>query len=1015
MRFPVPPPRHKTGPWENPEKIFEVDIYDRSRPAPGTTYSSSSRLLNVGVMAASNLGHDYGGYMVANAVISGETSGAIAKCTRNDLISDNYGDVYGTIFIRDPNTSPAPSVKIKTGQRTFRLSASNQNNTSPFASAISSGIPKSVKDESNASTIFSSSGTILTQDTSSVSVRNPERPADRPPEIRQSVEDITPQRRAGGKDPLAQSFTVDETGAFLTGAEVYFASKDPNARLFVELRTVELGLPTSTLVQDYARIALDPGNINVSNDASVPTRITFPSPIYLEARKEYALVFLAPTSDKFEMWVATMGQKTVGSATLPEAQRVVVSQPYSGGSLFKSQNGTIWTASQYQDLTFKLFKAEFITNGTATFYNTPVNPGNINCQRLISNPIKTLPRKLKVGVTGVGAFSSVLTPGRKVGYGNVSGSSAEGIIERLGSSITATTGLTLVSSGSGFVASQTYTGVPLYSMSGNGSGATATIVTSSSGKVSSVVVTSGTRGNGYVSGEVLGITTSSTGGRGSGAKVSVSGIDAVPDTLYLTNVQGESFPSGQTLLYYAGSTRTTTTASINVTSTLVSDLYSGNVVEITQYNHGMHGPINKVSIQNIEPDTTSTTTISDTAIGDTVIYVTSTTPFTTFEGIGSTSRGYALIENEIVEYSNIGSGTLQISTRGFDGTTIIPHPSGSRIRPYEVNGVSLRRINKTHDLPTSSIFVSSKTMDKYYLQIDRTGRLGGDNQLSFADMKSVGGSTVGVSQNHQFSSIRPQFRIITPGDGVTASAQVRTISGTSAGGSEVSFLDNGYTPVTINSTTFFSTPRLVASRVNELDKLTTLPRNKSLTFRFDFTSKDKNLSPVLDLQTASFVLSRNRLNRPILDYVMDDRSNKLSGDPHSSVYITKRVDLKQAATSLKVLVGACRPADADFRVLYRLFKPDSTEVSQSYTLFPGYTNLKDTDGDGYGDTIINPSMNNGLPDAYVRPSGTDEFLEYQFSAHNLDTFTGFVIKIVMSSSNECSKVRLSDFRVIALA
>jgi hypothetical protein len=43
-----------------------------------------------------------------------------------------------------------------------------------------------------------------------------------------------------------------------------------------------------------------------------------------------------------------------------------------------------------------------------------------------------------------------------------------------------------------------------------------------------------------------------------------------------------------------------------------------------------------------------------------------------------------------------------------------------------------------------------------------------------------------------------------------------------------------------------------------------------------------------------------------MDYVIDDRSNKISGDPHASVYITKKIDLKQPATSLKILVGACR-------------------------------------------------------------------------------------------------------------
>ena len=128
----------------------------------------------------------------------------------------------------------------------------------------------------------------------------------------------------------------DETGAFLTSFDVFFRAKDEKAKLFVELRYVELGTPTQYLVQDYAQIAVNPNNINVSDDASVATTLSFPSPIYLEPEKEYALVFLSPSSDKYEMWVATMGQKTVGTTNLPDVENVVVSKQYIGGSLFLS-------------------------------------------------------------------------------------------------------------------------------------------------------------------------------------------------------------------------------------------------------------------------------------------------------------------------------------------------------------------------------------------------------------------------------------------------------------------------------------------------------------------------------------------------------------------------------------------------------------------------------------------------------------------------------------------------------
>ena len=209
--------------------------------------------------------------------------------------------------------------------------------------------------------------------------------------------------KAPHRDPLAQSFTVDGQGAFLTSFDLYFATKDPGAKVFVELRTMELGTPTSFLVQDYTQVALNPEDINI-NTANpfepVPTRVRFPSPVYLEAEKEYAIVILSPASDGYEMWTATMGQKTVRTTSLPDVQNVVVTKQYIGGSLFKSQNGTIWTASQFQDLTFKLYKAKFVNSGTITWYNSDITPKGTNSAVLNENPVEGLPRKLKLPITG---------------------------------------------------------------------------------------------------------------------------------------------------------------------------------------------------------------------------------------------------------------------------------------------------------------------------------------------------------------------------------------------------------------------------------------------------------------------------------------------------------------------------------------------------------------------------------------------------------------------------------------
>ena len=183
------------------------------------------------------------------------------------------------------------------------------------------------------------------------------------------------------------------------------------------------------------------------------------------------------------------------------------------------------------------------------------------------------------------------------------------------------------------------------------------------------------------------------------------------------------------------------------------------------------------------------------------------------------------------------------------------------------------------------------------------------------------------------------------------------------------------------------------------------------------TSSDVNLSPVLDVQNATFIAGRNKINNPIGEdnYVTDDRTTKLTGDPHGSIFVTRKVNLAQPASSLKVLVAANVQPQADFRVYYRLFTADSSEVSQSYRAFPGFKNLIDTDGDGFGDQIINIGLNDGRADAKVNKSGQNDFSEYQFSVDDLEQFNGFTIKIVMSSTNECVPIRLKDFRAIALA
>ena len=969
-------PNHKKGPISNPTDTFTLNPYNKNVTLP-TVYSSSSTVLNIDINSLMEdvLGK-FNGRIVKDMVLLGETSGAQAKVTDIRLISDTFGDIHGSFFFRNPNTDPAPAVRFKTGTKTFKLTSSSTN---------AEPLPGSLKTSSGEGT-YTTNGRVQTFRRTTIIQRF--------------------------YDPLAQSFTVDETGAFLTKLDVYFASKDENEKITCELRTVELGTPTNQLVTEYSEVTLEPKDINVSNDASVPTTITFPSPVYLEPDREYCFVLLAPSSDQYEVWVARMGEKTVNSATLPDAESVIVTKQYVGGSLFKSQNGTIWTASQFEDMKFDLYKANFTKDpGIAYFYNPSLENGSDITPTLLNNPITTLPRKLKVGITTTSAMDSILTIGKKVSD-NTSSAAISGNIEQVGGNIANTTS-NLVGAG---YSNGTYNGVNFYSITGSGSGAIGIVTFSSNTLDGNPHVT--TAGNGYVVGDVLGITTSDVA-QGRGAQFSVKNITG-KDTLYLTDVQGEEFTSGQALVVYSSSDVAVSYANTTIRdSSLISNLYDGRVIEVEQTNHGLHADNNVVTLADIEPNTIPTTLNAALGLSDTTISVANTSLFATFEGI-STSSGYAKVNNEIIYYNSItagagGAGTLGIGTRGMDGSLKRSHDINDQIFTYELNGISLHRINKQHDMPSDSTLKNNREIDIYHLQIDRGTRTTGDNQLSFTDENSVGGSVVFSSNNIQFDQITPRINLFTPDTSTTADSQIRTVSGTSAGGSEVSFIDQGYENVSLNNPNPLTTPRMVASRINETTRLTNLPNNKSLTLAVNMKTTDSNLSPTIDLQGSNFTFGRNRLNNPISDYANDGRVNSIDADPHSGFYITQPIELAQPASSLKVLVSAYRHSSADFRVLYELSRVDSNGIEQAFELFPGFDNLTDTNGDGFGDEVVDSVLNNGKPDAFVRSSADDEYIDYQFSADNLAQFNAFRIKIVMSGTNEARAPRFKDLRVIALA
>ena len=1014
ISFRIGQPNHKTGDINSPTTTFLNNPYNTSVNLPNG-YSASSTILNVDIAALREDAQGrFFGYLTTQVNLLGLTSGAQASITNLRLITDTYGDIMGTFFFRDPLASPPPPLRFRNGSRTFRLTSSSTNTLAlPGSPSVSSG-----------ETVYTTSGVVNEFIQEIVTVRNPP-----PPVIinntfvTNEITNITRVTRVIRRDPLAQTFVVEGDGVFLSSVDLYFATKDEQEKVHIEIRTTELGTPTERMIVDYAMVSLEPTQVNVSDDASAVTKVTFSSPIYLPPEETYALVILAPTTNNYEMWIGEMGQPTIDSQSLPDTESVIISKQYLGGSLFKSQNGSIWTANQFQDLKFTLNKCEFTSElGSVYFYNPKINDNSGAISPLLDNPIKTLPRKVRFPISPTNTMNNILTPGRKVseGPGGANHVGPTGRIEQVGHPAkTGSVDNKITSAGIGYSTGQ-FASVPLYNISSQGKDAVGQITVGADGKVTTCNVT--TAGTGYVIGDVLGITTANMT-RGSGAKITITDVGTSIDTLYLTDVQGEIFTSGSDLVYFddAGVAVSCGSTDVLANSTVIDDLYEGDVFELEYYSHGMHATTNEVVISGLKPDTVPVKLLADIKLTDNTINVgtANTGTFATFEGI-TTAFGYLQIGQEIMFYNSINAnGFVGISTRGVSNTILQDHKVNDLVYRYELNGMSLVGINTTHKMANLPAKLhTSKDIDVLYLKAGRNGtnssRMIGDLQASFVDQRRAGGSNAYSSKNVQFNGVIPQFNVLTPGS-TSLSSQIRTVSGTSAGGSEISFVDQGYENVELNQPNTLSSTRIVCSEVNELSKLTDLPKNRSFTLSMQLSTDNPNLSPIIDTQNGTVIYRRNRLNTPVNDYTGSFVSNKSTNDPHASIYISNQIDLKQPATSLKVLVGAYRHSSADFRVLYQLIRPDSSEINQGYEFFPGYNNMIDTDGDGFGNTVVEQSLKNGLPDALVKPSEDDQFSEYQFSVDDLEEFTGFRIKIVSSGSDEANPPRFKDLRAIALA
>ena len=1024
--FRVATTNHKYGPYNDPTDRFDHNPYNRELTIPAI-YSETSSILNVDTFSLADEHQPwFTGYVAKGMTLRGNTSGAQATVKDVRLVCDRLGTLIGSY--RVPGGDDPSNPVFETGRSRLRLTSS------PIDSHVEGTVTTACEE------IFYSQGDIDNTQEVTLSLRNARvEHNDNFRETRVIGDQATSQTTfsVGSSteltgcytDPLAQTFMVDDvTGVFLTGCDIYFHEKDTaGVPVTFQIRETQMGTPTTKILA-YSEVHMDPAAIELSTDASVKTHFKFESPVYLNPQREYALVLLSNSTD-YRVWISRLGESDVGTIAQEEGQ-VLVSTQRLLGSLFKSQNASVWTPSQYEDLKFELYRADFVADGSVQFFNPPL-PTDLEV--IPRGGIVATPNNIRVGL-GTTIADTGLELGNTVWQ---TGTTGEGTLVGYAGSAYST--LSLTNPGAGYTPASGYyvfSGVALTSITGDGLNATAEIAVEDGVAIAATISSFGFGGNGggkgYQVGDVLTPITIGTKGLGSGMKLSVGQLYG-NNELVIENVQGIFGTESTQYLNYTNSLGVQTSLNYSTGGNVVAispirQISDGLHMKIFQRNHGMHSSTNVVTLSNIKTDVNQSKLSTDYGSSATsAISVASTDVYGTFEnlGVGATNPGYIKIGSEIIKYTGVESSTLTGITRGIDNSPTENHSAEDLVSKYEFNGISLRRINTTHNLnEVSSTIPNAITLDSYHVKIDLTDTDNGTNrssaglfpELHFNRKQSNLGNGAKGTYNIPFEICVPNFNSIAP-TGTVIHSSLRTTAGKSISGVEAPFVDKGFQKLSFKQENYFDSPRIVASKPNEDALLGDLPANKSLTMNLNLVSEDSRLSPAVDLDQASVVFISNRVNSPITNWDTNFEVKTITDDPNRYFYVTKNVSLENPATSLQVYLEAYINIYNDVRVFYALDQSGPVDDC-IFVPFPGFNN-QDPTREG---VILSNSGSDGSSDIEIAKTDNLDpnpslnfFREYKFTAVDLNPFNTFRIKIIGTSTNQAFPPQIRNLRSIALA
>jgi len=358
----------------------------------------------------------------------------------------------------------------------------------------------------------------------------------------------------------------------------------------------------------------------------------------------------------------------------------------------------------------------------------------------------------------------------------------------------------------------------------------------------------------------------------------------------------------------------------------------------------------------------------------------------------------SLSTNAIETNSTAGSGTtfgtnpvickvnhLNHSMASGDSVTI-----AGAVATTQYNGITGSYFNATHT-------IANVTLDSYTITIS------GDTATATG---SVGGASLTATENKAFELVQPQIGQMYFPDNIIKH-YIQPTTKKSIHGSET-----GYAVTTVakrkqvvaNDNFYLDAQHQVASTINETNKMSSV---KSMKYDIEFSTSTERLSPVFDVQRLKLITVTNRLDNPTSSNTTGYKTETESlGGSSAAKYVTKEIVLDNPSTALDVRISANNFPTSTISALYKIRRAnDNREFDEIPYEFFNTTGIPD-------DTIKYSESKTQSPHS---PDYATSFFEQKFSVKDLDEFTSFAIKLVMTGTNPAYPPRITDMRCLALA